>query len=68
LVAGFQVNALHCEGPGAQHCVTLGGHCEVRVHAWPYVAVLWQTWLLVWNCVQQLAKEGKALALLPTFW
>lgn len=66
LVAGFQVNALHCEGPGAQHCGTPAGHCVVvRVHGWLYVAAAWQTWLLVWNCVQQEAKSGKALALPP---
>ena len=40
----------------------------MRVHGWPYTALAWQTWLLVWNCVQQEANVGKARALPPTFW
>ena len=53
LVDGFQVKALHCDVPGAQHCVMLGGQVVVRVHGWPNTALAWQTALLVWNCVQQ---------------
>ena len=59
------MNALHCEVPGAQHCAIPVGQFVVRVQGWPYVALPWQTAPLFWNCVQQLAKEGKALALEP---